>query len=204
MLRQRIMIEKIREACEQDDRLVSALMYGSFAQGEGDEFSDIEFYLFFRDEAAQEVDQQAWVSQIAPVDLYYVNEFVNGTAIFENLARGEFHFEKVSDRRMVDAWEVLWFPSLSPGRVVVLDNLAAHKGERVRELIEGRGCELLFLPPYSSPDFSPIEEAFSKLKALLRRAAARTRGALVEAIGRALDAVTARDARGCSPTAATR
>ncbi len=86
-------------------------------------------------------------------------------------------------------------PSLSPGRVVVRDNLAAHKGERVRELVEGHGCELLFLPPYS-PDFSPIEEAFSKVKALLRRAAARTRGTLVEAMGRSLDAVTARDARG--------
>ena len=86
-------------------------------------------------------------------------------------------------------------PSLSPGRVVVLDNLAAHKGERVRRLVEARGCELLFLPPYS-PDFSPIEEAFSKVKGRLRKAAARTRGALVEAMGRALDAVTARDAKG--------
>ena len=56
-------------------------------------------------------------------------------------------------------------PSLRPGQVVILDNLGAHKGERVRELIEGRGCSLLFLPPYS-PDFSPIEEAFSKIKAL--------------------------------------
>jgi transposase len=86
-------------------------------------------------------------------------------------------------------------PSLSPGRVIVMDNLGAHKGDRVRELVEERGCALLFLPPYS-PDFSPIEEAFSKLKGLLRKAAARTRGALVEAIGRALDAVTAEDARG--------
>lgn len=86
-------------------------------------------------------------------------------------------------------------PSLSPGQVVVMDNLGAHRGERVRELIEARGCSLVFLPPYS-PDFSPIEEAFSKLKALLRKAAARTRGALLEAIGRAIGAVTARDARG--------
>ncbi len=86
-------------------------------------------------------------------------------------------------------------PALVPGQVVVLDNLAAHKGERARQLIEGRGCELLFLPPYS-PDLNPIEEAFSKVKALLRGAGARTRKALVEAIGRALAAVTARDARG--------
>jgi transposase len=86
-------------------------------------------------------------------------------------------------------------PSLSCGQVVVMDNLGAHKGDRVRELIEGRGCSILFLPPYS-PDFSPIEEAFSKVKALLRKAAARTRAVLVEAIGIALSAVTPEDARG--------
>ncbi len=78
---------------------------------------------------------------------------------------------------------------------MVMDNLSAHKGERVRQLIEGRGCELLYLPPYS-PDLNPIEEAFSKLKASLRRAGARTREALLEATGRALDTVTASDARG--------
>ena len=86
-------------------------------------------------------------------------------------------------------------PALRPGQVVVLDNLAAHKGERIRRLVEARGCGLLFLPPYS-PDFSPIEEAFSKVKALLRRAAARTREGLVKAIGWALDAVTAQDVWG--------
>ncbi len=86
-------------------------------------------------------------------------------------------------------------PSLSPGQVVVLDNLSAHKGDRVRELVEARGCEVLFLPAYS-PDFSPIEEAFSKLKALLRRAQARTKEALVGAIGLALDAITPEDAKG--------
>ncbi len=64
-------------------------------------------------------------------------------------------------------------PSLSPGQIVVMDNLSAHKGERVRELIEGRGCELIYLPPYS-PELNPIEEAFTKLKASLRKAGART------------------------------
>ena len=75
-----------------------------------------------------------------------------------------------------------------------MDNLSAHKGERVRELVRSAGCELLHLPPYS-PDFSPIEEAFSKVKGLLRKAQARSREALVEAMGKALEAVTARDAR---------
>ncbi len=86
-------------------------------------------------------------------------------------------------------------PILRPGQVVVMDNLGAHKGERVRELLESRGCELLYLPPYS-PDLNPIEEAFSKIKALLRRAEARGRGVLVEAMGKTLDAISARDAKG--------
>lgn len=86
-------------------------------------------------------------------------------------------------------------PKLRLGQVVVMDNLGAHKGERVRELIEGRGCKLLYLPPYS-PDFNPIEEAFSKIKGFLRQIGARTREALMEAIGKALDTVTAKDACG--------
>ena len=85
-------------------------------------------------------------------------------------------------------------PTLRRGQVVVMDNLSAHKGERVRELIEGRGCELIYLPSYS-PDFNPIEEAFSKIKGLLGKAEARSREALVEAIGWALSAVTSGDAR---------
>ena len=91
--------------------------------------------------------------------------------------------------------ERLLAPSLSPGQVLVMDNLGAHRGERVRELIQERGCELLYLPPYS-PDLNPIEEAFSKVKGLLRRTGARTREALIEAMGRALEAVSAEDARG--------
>ena len=86
-------------------------------------------------------------------------------------------------------------PTLEPGQVVVMDNLSAHKGGRVREILEARGCELLYLPPYS-PDLNPIEQAFSKVKGLMRKAGARTRGALVEAMGRALEAVSAQDVRG--------
>ena len=86
-------------------------------------------------------------------------------------------------------------PSLRIGQVIVMDNLSVHKGEKVRELIEARGCDLIYLPPYS-PDLNPIEEAFSKVKGLLRRAGARTREALIEAMGRALDAVTAKDTQG--------
>lgn len=86
-------------------------------------------------------------------------------------------------------------PALAPGQTVVLDNLGAHKGAAIRRLIEGRGCRLLFLPPYS-PDLAPIELAFSKIKEALRRAGARTREALEAAIAAALDTVTASDAAG--------
>ena len=88
--------------------------------------------------------------------------------------------------------EVL-LPELKEGQIVVMDNLPAHKPDRMRELIEERGCELLYLPSYS-PDYNPIEEAFSKIKEILRRAGARTREFLVEAIGRALGAVSSQDA----------
>jgi transposase len=85
-------------------------------------------------------------------------------------------------------------PSLRAGQVVVMDNLGAHRPKRVRELIEQRGCELLYLPSYS-PDYNPIEEAFAKIKHLLRQAAARSKEALLEAIGAALSAVSAADAQ---------
>jgi transposase len=86
-------------------------------------------------------------------------------------------------------------PTLGDGQVVVMDTLSSHKGERVKKLIEERGCELIYLPPYS-PDFNPIEQAFSKIKNLLREARARVYEALVEAIGKALSAITPGDSQG--------
>jgi len=86
-------------------------------------------------------------------------------------------------------------PSLKEGQVVVLDNLGAHRPKRIRELIEERGAELAFLPSYS-PDLNPIEEAFSKIKNILRKLGARTHEALLEAMAEALWAVTPGDAAG--------
>ncbi|MBA2715443.1 MAG: lincosamide nucleotidyltransferase Lnu(F), partial [Rubrobacteraceae bacterium] len=77
------------------------------------------FYIFFKDEALEGLEEEAWVGQIAPLELYYVNEFGNGTAIFENLVRGEFHFEGASGRDLIDGWETAYFPSLE--RAVVAD-----------------------------------------------------------------------------------
>ena len=92
-----------------------------------------------------------------------------------------------------DAFEVyvdkVLVPDLKPGDVVIMDNLSSHKGPKVREMIEAAGASLLYLPPYS-PDFNPIEKAFSKLKALLRKAAERTVEGLWTTIGQLLDAFT--------------
>ena len=102
--------------------------------------------------------------------------------------------EGATDRRIFETYvERVLAPTLRPGQVVVMDNLTAHKGGRVKELIEEQSCELIYLPPYS-PDLNPIEEAFSKVKRILRKAESRTRETLIEAIGAAILAVTAKDA----------
>jgi transposase len=85
--------------------------------------------------------------------------------------------------------EQMLAPTLSPGDIVIMDNLASHKVAGVREAIEGRGARLVYLPPYS-PDLNPIEQAFAKLKALLRKIAARTVSKLWDALGELLDRFT--------------
>jgi transposase len=90
--------------------------------------------------------------------------------------------------------EVL-LPTLHPGQLVILDNLPSHKTEAVQDLLTKASCEVLFLPAYS-PDLSPIEEAFSKLKAFLRRCRCQTIPALIKAIQRGLQAITPSDAHG--------
>ena len=97
-----------------------------------------------------------------------------------------------------DAFEIyvekVLIPDLRPGAIVVMDNLSSHKGPRVRQMIEAAGASLLYLPPYS-PDFNPIENAFAKLKALLRKAAQRTLDGLWSAIGRSIDCFTPTECR---------
>lgn len=90
----------------------------------------------------------------------------------------------------------LLVPQLKPGQIVVMDNLSAHKRGGVIQAIETIGCAVWFLPPYS-PDLNPIESIWSKVKATLRRLAARGFEPLIHAIGQALHEVTAADCRGC-------
>ena len=104
--------------------------------------------------------------------------------------------EGATDAEAFEAYvEHFLAPSLWEGQVVVLDGLGAHRTQKVRELIEGRGADLLLLPSYS-PELNPIEEALSKIKHLVRKEGARVREVLVEAIGRAMAAVTPEDAAG--------
>jgi len=104
--------------------------------------------------------------------------------------------EGSTDKEVLEAYiERALAPTLEAGQLVIMDNLPAHKPARVRELIEERGCELIYLPAYSA-DLNLIEVAFSKIKGMLRQAGARTKDALVEVLGEALSAVSARDARG--------
>jgi transposase len=104
--------------------------------------------------------------------------------------------EGATDARAFEAYvEHFLAPSLTEGQVVVMDNLGAHRPERIRELIEARGAELVFVPSYS-PDLNPIEEAFSKIKNILRKLGARTHEALLEGMEEALSKVTPTDAAG--------
>jgi transposase len=114
----------------------------------------------------------------------------------EGMGEATMSVEGSTTQKVFEAYvEKVLAPTLKPGQVVILDNLSAHKGEKVKQLIESRAASVVFLPAYS-PDFNPIEEAFSKIKAILKRMAARGREALIEAIGRALEAVTSQDAWG--------
>lgn len=104
--------------------------------------------------------------------------------------------EGAADRVAFQAYvEQVLIPTLRPGQIVILDNLSVHKQPALQRAIEGAGCELLFLPTYS-PDFNPIEQAFAKIKHLLRHAEARTTEALQNAMAHAIALVTTADARG--------
>jgi transposase len=100
--------------------------------------------------------------------------------------------DRIAFERYIQAFVI---PTLRPGQLVILDNLSAHKQAPIRRAIQAAGCHVLFLPSYS-PDFNPIELAFSKIKAHIRRVGARTQDALEHAIAEAIDRVTAADARG--------
>ncbi len=102
------MIEKVRQLALINEDISAVLMYGSFTKGEGDRYSDIEFYIYHR--TGEYSDKLAFISQVAPVLLFFTNEFGTDVAIFENMVRGEFHFHPVTDIEAIKTWaEVISF-----------------------------------------------------------------------------------------------
>jgi transposase len=115
---------------------------------------------------------------------------------FEGAMAEAITIEGATDAKAFEAYiEHFLAPTLEEGQVVILDGLGAHRTDRVGELVEAKGADLLFLPSYS-PDLNPIEEAFSKIKNIVRKAQARTREALIEAISLAISAITLEDVAG--------
>ena len=135
MIEQERLIARVRELAAADERLVAALMYGSFSQGDGDRHSDVEFYLYFRDELLADVDRRAWLEQVAPTLLCYQNEYGVTTAIFAAFVRGEFHFEPASAIAQVRAWQSTWFASLESA---VLWDRGGELGRAARPLVRQR------------------------------------------------------------------
>lgn len=106
------MILRLKECCQADPRILAAMLYGSFANGTGDQYSDIDCMIYFKDDALQGVNQRDWVTQIAPVLVYYINEFGNGAAIFDNFVRAEFHFDPASRMNELEKLRgIVWFPN---------------------------------------------------------------------------------------------
>lgn len=114
------MIECFKKACQRKTQIVAALMFGLFAIGEGDTFSDIEFAVFIEDGLLERFDQRTWLNAFSPVAAYFADDFGHYTALFENGIRGEFHFMHRSDIPIIATWQGYgWFPSLDAA--VLLD-----------------------------------------------------------------------------------
>lgn len=102
-MEQHAIIEKVKEIGRSDNNVSAVLMYGSFTRGEGDEFSDVEFYVYLKDRT--DFDSRLWVERIRPVVLFFTNEHGTEVAIFDNMIRGEFHFGTLDDMEMIKTWQ---------------------------------------------------------------------------------------------------
>lgn len=132
---QQEMIERFREACHEDARIVAALMFGSFAIGEGDTFSDIEFAVFIQDDSFESFEQRSWLNAVSPVAAYFPDDFGHYTALFENGIRGEFRFMRKSDIPIISTWQGYgWFPSLD---AAVLVNRSGELSQHASALVGG-------------------------------------------------------------------
>ncbi len=119
------MLAALAARCRENDGICAGMLYGSLALGEADSFSDLDVVLFVGDDVFNTLaEQRAWLEGIAPVLVYCVNEFGVPNAIFDNLVRGEFHFEKASAMaQIVAGWQGVWLPS--PEAAIIVDKNGA-------------------------------------------------------------------------------
>lgn len=142
MLFQEELIGRVRDVCLADDGLDAALMYGSFAAGEADEHSDIEFWLFFTTRRRAGIDPRSWCADIAPISYGLLNEFGSYVAFFPGLVRGEFHFATVDDIAGVTEWPAR---GAAVERMLVVDRSGA-----LAPVL--RGLPERYVPPADGPE----------------------------------------------------
>ena len=105
MLIQHEIIQRVRDKCIQDDFVSACMMYGSFTKGEGDQYSDVEFYLFIEDDKMEKFSSKHWISEVCSVDLIFYNEYGTKVVIFSNMIRGEFHFLPVAKIEVIKSFK---------------------------------------------------------------------------------------------------
>ncbi|HFR3751214.1 TPA: lincosamide nucleotidyltransferase Lnu(B), partial [Streptococcus suis] len=105
MLKQKELIANVKNLTESDERITACMMYGSFTKGEGDQYSDIEFYIFLKDSITSNFDSSNWLFDVAPYLMLYKNEYGTEVVIFDNLIRGEFHFLSEKDMNIIPSFK---------------------------------------------------------------------------------------------------
>ncbi|WP_102275311.1 nucleotidyltransferase [Cytobacillus massiliigabonensis] len=105
MLIQKKIINNVKDKCIQDHSVSACMMYGSFTKGEGDQYSDVEFYIFIADDLINSFNSRHWISEVSPVDLIFFNEYGTEVAIFSSLIRGEFHFLPEAEMEIIKSFK---------------------------------------------------------------------------------------------------
>ncbi len=143
MLLQEQLIMKVKELGGQTPGVNAIMMYGSFTQGSGDAFSDIEFYIFIEDESYKSFSSKAWVAGICPFYIHLINEFGTEVFIFENLVRGEFHFLPVTDMPIIETFAAVgFFPDVNAMCLYDKNNtLKQHLSVLKNSMIERNSAE---------------------------------------------------------------
>lgn len=135
MIKQVELINKVKIQSELDDNIIATLMYGSFTQNSGDKYSDVEFYIFIKDDLFKDFDSKKWISNIHQYCTYFTNEFGTEVAIFKNLVRGEFHFLRESEIDIVKSFKLVgYFPNVDS--MLIYDS----NGKLKESLNELRDC----------------------------------------------------------------